>query len=61
MYYIALQPATQSTEDAAYFAAWIDRLRAAANANQDWNNDDEKASVMTMLDSARKIYEEMQK
>jgi TolB protein len=51
----------QSKEDAAYFVAWIDRLSAAAKSNQDWNNDTEKTSVMTMLDSARKIYAEMEK
>ncbi|HTF42947.1 MAG TPA: hypothetical protein VK641_03560, partial [Terriglobales bacterium] len=45
-----------SAEDAAYFVAWIDRLSAAAKSNQDWNNDAEKTSVLTMLDSARKIY-----
>jgi TolB protein len=51
----------ESTQDAAYFVAWIDRLRAAAESNQDWNNDAEKTSVMTLLDSARKIYAGMQK
>jgi TolB protein len=51
----------QSKEDAAYFVVWIDRLSAAAKSNQDWNNDTEKTSVMTMLDSARKIYAEMEK
>jgi hypothetical protein len=51
----------QSKEDAVYFVAWIDRLSEAAKSNQDWNNDAEKTSVMTMLDSARKIYVEMEK
>jgi hypothetical protein len=51
----------QSKEDAAYFVAWIDRLSEASKSNQDWNNDAEKTSVMTMLDSARKIYVEMEK
>ena len=51
----------ESAEDAAYFVAWIDRLSASAKSNPDWNNDAEKASVMTTLDSARKIYLGMQK
>jgi TolB protein len=54
-------PKVKSREDAAYFVAWIDRLSAAAKSNRDWNNDAEKTSVMTMLDSARKIYSEMEK
>jgi TolB protein len=49
-----------SKDDAAYFVAWIDRLSAAAKSNQDWNNDAEKSSVMNMLESARKIYAEME-
>lgn len=53
--------ATKSKEDAAYFVAWIDRLSAAAKANQDWNNDAERTSVMGMLEEARKIYVEMQR
>jgi len=52
---------TKSKEDAAYFAAWIDRLSEAAKSNQDWNNEAEKTSVMTMLDSARRIFAEMEK
>jgi TolB protein len=50
----------QSEEDAAYFVAWIDRLSEAAKSNQDWNSDAEKQSVMTILDSARKIYAAME-
>jgi TolB protein len=43
-------------EDAAYFVAWIDRMIDAAKANQDWNTEAEKASVLEMLESAREIY-----
>ena len=60
--YISVDGSTvKSAEDAAYFIAWIDRLTAAAKSNADWNNDAEKTSVMSMLDSARKIYLDMQK
>ncbi len=45
-------------KDAAYFVAWIDRLKDAALANTDWNSEGEKASVMALLESARKIYVE---
>jgi TolB protein len=55
--YVSMAGSTiKSKEDAAYFVAWIDRLSEAAKANQDWNNEAEKSSVMNMLDSARKIY-----
>ena len=41
-------------EDAAYFIAWIDRMIDAAKANQDWNTEAEKTTVLDMLSSARK-------
>jgi TolB protein len=46
----------KAVEDAAYFVAWIDRMIDAAKANQDWNTEAEKASVLEMLESAREIY-----
>ncbi len=46
------------TEDAAYFIAWIDRMIDAAKSNQDWNTEAEKAAVLEMLSSARKVYAE---
>ena len=49
------------TEDAAYFIAWIDRLMEDAKSNQDWNTEAEKNAVLEMLDSARKVYVQMQK
>jgi len=51
----------KSSEDAAYFVAWIDRLIESAKANQDWNTDAEKISVLKLLDQARNIYLKLQK
>jgi TolB protein len=47
-------------EDAAYFIAWIDRLIAMASANQDWNTEAEKATVLKTLNDARAIYANLQ-
>ena len=47
-------------EDSAYFIAWIDRLTEAAKANQNWNTDGERTSVLDTLDKARQVYVRMQ-
>lgn len=47
----------RSPADAAFFAAWIDRLIAAARRNTSWNTEAEKQSVLGMLEEARKKYE----
>lgn len=49
------------TEDAAYFIAWIDRLIAAANANNNWNTPAEKSSVVNLLSYARMVYVQLQR
>jgi len=46
----------RSPKDAAYFVAWIDRLKEAANSNDDWSTVAEKASVLKQLDKARAVY-----
>lgn len=46
----------KSPQDAAYFIAWIDRLTAMASANQDWNTDAERASVVKTLNDAKAVY-----
>ena len=46
----------RSPKDAAYFAAWIDRLVQSANANHDWNTAAEKATVLRQLSDARAVY-----
>jgi TolB protein len=48
-------------DDAAFFITWIDRLSDAAKANTNWNTDAEKASVLQMLNQARRIYADLQK
>lgn len=49
----------KAREDASYFLAWIDQLTAAAQTNQDWNTDHEKAMVLEQLSQARKAYEKL--
>ena len=46
-------------EDVAYFEAWIDRMVTAAKTFQDWNNAEEKFSVLQQLAEARKVYERL--
>jgi Tol biopolymer transport system component len=45
--------------DAAYFAAWIDRLIAAARSNTSWNTEAEKESVLSTLQEAREKFAKM--
>jgi TolB protein len=51
----------QAKDDASYFIAWINRLVAAATANTDWNDDQEKQIVVDQLSRARMVYEQMLK
>jgi TolB protein len=51
----------KSSEDAAYFVAWIDRMVLDVKANRDWNTEAEKTSVLTMLERARSVYESLLK
>ena len=50
------QPA-RSPEDARYFMAWIDRMRASVEAHRDWNTDAERQETLDMLAQARAEYE----
>jgi hypothetical protein len=43
----------RSATDAEYFIAWIDRLHAAADANGDWNTEQEKTRVLETIRAAR--------
>jgi dipeptidyl aminopeptidase/acylaminoacyl peptidase len=47
----------RSPDDARYFLAWIDRLEAAAEANGDWNTEQEKARVLETIRKARAEFE----
>ncbi len=57
IYVIVGGRAIRSRPDAEYFLAWIDRLEASAEANRDWNSDDERAAT---LETIRKAREEFQ-
>jgi TolB protein len=60
--YVTVEGSTPDrNEDAAYFVAWINRLIDRAKANKDWNTDAEKTAVLDQLESARKIYAQMEK
>lgn len=55
--YIRIAGTTQrSPEDAAFFVAWIDRLIAFTQKNQDWNTEAEKATVLKTLRDAKDVY-----
>jgi hypothetical protein len=43
-------------EDAAYFAAWMDRVLSAATERNDYNNDRERNATLTYLRRARDYY-----
>lgn len=47
----------RSPEDAAYFAAWIDRVEAAARANTDWNTTAERDRALGRIAEARQEFE----
>lgn len=55
---VAGEPAHSAT-DAAYFAAWVDRLIVAARSNTSWNSEAEKMSVLAMLQLAKEKYTTM--
>jgi TolB protein len=50
----------RSAVDAAYFLAWIDRMKAAALVHAGYNSDEEKAAVLETLDGARGVFARLQ-
>lgn len=46
-------PPPPALEDAAYFAAWMDRVIEAAHARGGWNNETEKSDTLAYLNQAR--------
>jgi TolB protein len=48
-----------ASEDATYFIAWIDQLTAGVRANNNWNTETEKRTVLEQFLQARKVYEEL--
>ena len=49
--------AVRSARDAEYFVAWIKRLEAAAQANKDWNTNQERLNTLRTLREARAEFE----
>ena len=47
----------RSDEDARYFIAWLDRLRAGVQANTDWNSEADKESTLDLIARARQEFE----
>jgi hypothetical protein len=47
----------RSTADAAFFLAWIDRVRAFVEANNDWNDDAERRAALGRIAAARSEFE----
>ncbi len=45
-----------SSEDAKYFAAWIDRITETTAAYPDWNNAAEKRGVLSRLAQAKSVF-----
>lgn len=52
--------APHSSDDARYFAAWVDRVTEATSAQTGWNNATEKQSVLERLSKARAIFQGME-
>ncbi len=45
-----------SPDDAAYFAAWIERIKESVETHKDWNTAEEEQRVFEMLEAARSVY-----
>jgi Tol biopolymer transport system component len=46
----------RSAKDAAYFVRWMDRVIAAAEARDDYNNEAEKKDTLAYLHAAREVF-----
>jgi hypothetical protein len=53
---VAGDRAARSPEDAAYFEAWIERLRQSAADHRDYNSGDERVAIMERLNQAARRY-----
>ncbi|MBS0373434.1 MAG: CehA/McbA family metallohydrolase [Proteobacteria bacterium] len=51
--------APRSPADAAWFMAWIDRVREATERHPDWNTPGERQGVLDRLASARAVFERL--
>jgi hypothetical protein len=59
IYFTVAGKAAHSPEDAAYFAAWTDRLAEAVAAYPDWNSPAEKRAVLEKIAHAKSVFEGM--
>jgi TolB protein len=59
IYFTVAGKKAHSPEDAAYFAAWTDRLAEAVAAYPDWNNPAEKQAVLEKIERAKSVFEGM--
>ena len=60
--YVNVMGAPQrDASDAAYFAAWIERLISAAQSSTAWNDETERESVLGIFEKARQKYHEISK
>jgi TolB protein len=48
----------RNVEDARYFARWVERLEAAAEAHTGWNDPAEKTEVMGRLAAAKSVFQQ---
>ncbi len=60
MYITVAGKPPRSPEDAAYFAAWIDRVAEATSRYPDWNSPAEKEAVLKQLADVRAVYQKLQ-
>ena len=55
--YVTLGDApARSAADAAYFVAWLDRVREAVEAHQGWNTAAERSNVLKSIEDARAVF-----
>jgi TolB protein len=47
----------RSRSDAEFFLKWIDKVKASAGANRDYNSPAERDAVMRHIDDARRVFE----
>jgi TolB protein len=50
----------RSPEDARYFAAWVEHLLKTTAAYPDWNSAGEKAGVLSELQAALTVYQQLE-
>lgn len=50
----------RSSEDARFFAAWMDRLTEAVERYPDWNNAEEKRGVLARIAQAKRVYQALE-